>query len=295
MKFSIVLTPSEAKKFIAKALVNKHETFKKALDAGHVLMHPSTTTLFIHEELTGRKPEGLWFVGAVAPWGNCISATFEEIVAQREKNFDHKNVRYAWFFKHGQLIRDITVSECYEQMGKGDFYLKGVNAVDPQENVGILIANPDGGTISRAKKQADERGFIIMLIATFNKLINVSIDEAASAARDLDWSLGVKARIFKFSAGDLFNEAMAFQLFGVKATPIASGGVNEADGAGVFVLEGEEKQLDTCLRVIDQCKGAKLPCILPSCHQCRYDKCPNSLANKDEKGAFDWLKLDWYH
>ena len=130
MKYSVILTPSEAKKFIAKALVGKHGAFKKALASGHVLMHPSTTTMFIYEELTGKKPEGLWFVGAVAPWGNCISKEFEDIAAKRDKNFDHKNVRYAWFFKHGQLQKDITLGECYEQMGKGDFYLKGVNAVD---------------------------------------------------------------------------------------------------------------------------------------------------------------------
>ena len=93
-------------------------------------MHPSTSTIFVYEEIVGEKPEGLWFCGAVTPKGTCISKEFEEVVAQKGKNFNQKDSSYSWVFKKNQLFKGLILSECLREMGPGDYYLKGVNVID---------------------------------------------------------------------------------------------------------------------------------------------------------------------
>jgi len=280
MKYLVVLTASEAKKFIAKSLIDKHKGFKKALMEGNMLIHPSTSTVFIYEAIMGEKPEGLWFCGAIAPKGTCISKEFEEIAARRKKGYDQHDVTYSWFFKKSQLFQGIALGECLEKMGPGDYYLKGVNVIDQNGNAGVLTANRDGGTIARAMAKAKQKNFEIMLFASNNKLINISVEEAAKIVdvNNISGSMGIPAGLFKVK-GTLITEVEAFQLHEVKASPIASGGLCEAEGACVFVLEGQDKAVLDCLKVIEQCKGAHLDVTFPDCDSCRYDKCPNSIIN----------------
>ena len=72
MLAQIVLTPAESKKLIAKA-VARLETVQKAANKGIVALHPSSSTYFIVEELTGSKPKtNYWVCGVVTPKGMCV-------------------------------------------------------------------------------------------------------------------------------------------------------------------------------------------------------------------------------
>ena len=281
MKYLLVLTPTEAKKFNAKSLVRKSEALKKALDKGTVLMHPSTSTSFLYEELVGERPEGLCFIGAIAPKGTCISREFEEIAAKREKGFDHRNVTYSWVFKNGQQVKGVPLGECLNQMGPGDFYTKGVNVIDPNGNAGVLTANPDGGTIIRALTHARQRKFDLLLLATLNKLIPVSIEEAsrATGCDKLDGAMGIPTSLFKIP-GTLITETEAFKFWGVTVTPIAAGGLREAEGAFVYVLDGPDPEVRACLEVVGECKGARVEASFPDCETCRYGRCNLSTVNQ---------------
>ena len=281
MKYQLVLTPTEAKKFIAKTLVRKSEILKKALNKGTVLMHPSTSTFFLYEELAGEKPEGLCFIGAIAPKGTCISRDFEDIVAKREAGFDHRNVTYSWVFKDGKSLKGVPLGECMNQMGPGDFYVKGVNVVDNHGNAGVLAANPDGGTIIRAVTHARQRKFDLLLLATLNKLIPGSIEEASKVAgRDkLDGAMGIPTSLFRIP-GTLITEIEAFRHWGIAATPIAAGGLREAEGAYVYVLDGPEPEVRACLEVVGECKGARLETRFADCEVCRYARCNLSTVNQ---------------
>ena len=281
MKYLIVLTPTEAKKFIAKSLVRKNGAMKKALKEGIVVLHPSTSTFFIYEELVGKIPEGLRFIGAIAPKATCISREFEEIAAQRKKGFDQQDATYSWVFKKGEFTKGVPLGECLNEMGPGDFYVKGVNVIDPNGSAGVLTANPDGGTITRAMTHAKQKKFDLLLIATSNKLINTSIEEASKATgRDkLDGAMGIPTSLFKVH-GTLVTEKEAFQLHGIKATPIAGGGLREAEGAFVYVLDGNEADVKACLELIGECKGARLETTFPDCEACRYERCNLSTVNQ---------------
>lgn len=58
MLAQVVLTPAESKKLIAKA-VAKLDVVKQAAADGMIVLHPSSSTYFIFEELTGVKPRQL--------------------------------------------------------------------------------------------------------------------------------------------------------------------------------------------------------------------------------------------
>ena len=48
----------------------------------------------------------------------------------------------------GELSAGETLEDLMAAMGPDDVYIKGVNALDPQGNVGIMVGNPtEGGTI----------------------------------------------------------------------------------------------------------------------------------------------------
>lgn len=281
MKYLLSLTPTEAKKFIAKTLVRKNEAIKKALKEGIIVLHPSTSTSFIYEELVGKKPEGICFIGAIAPKGTCISREFEEVAAQRKKGFDQRDVAYSWVFKKGQLIKGIPLGEWLSKMGPGDFYVKGVNVIDPKGEAGVLTANPDGGTITRAMKHAREGRFELLLIATSNKLIGTSIEEASEVTgpEKLDGAMGIPTRLVKVH-GTLITEKEAFRLQGIKATPIAAGGLREAEGSVLCVLDGSEADVKACLETIGECKGTHLDVTFPNCETCRYERCNLSTINQ---------------
>jgi hypothetical protein len=275
VRYLVVLTVTEAKKFIAKTLVRKSDKFKRAFDQGRVVLHPSTSTVFIYEELMGRMPDGMNFIGAIAPKGTCISKQFEVIAAERKKSFDQKHVTYSWIFNKGEQLQNLTLDECLAKLGPGDFYVKGVNVIDPDGKAGVLIANPDGGTIARATVSSKKRGFEMILLATMHKLIPGSLSEAVRVmgVKKLDGAMGVLPGLFLVK-GTLLNEPNAFEWNGVKGIPVAAGGIGEAEGAGVFVLEGEKAKVEACLQLVHECKGAKLDgLVFADCEDCRYDKC----------------------
>jgi len=58
MRAQVSLTPTESKKLIGKAIANM-DIVQRAFKNGTVALHPSSSTIFIVEELMGRLPDEL--------------------------------------------------------------------------------------------------------------------------------------------------------------------------------------------------------------------------------------------
>ena len=72
MLAQITLVPSESKKLIARAVASL-DFMKKAATEGIIMMHPSSSTYFVVEAITGKKPgTNYWVCGVVAPRGTCV-------------------------------------------------------------------------------------------------------------------------------------------------------------------------------------------------------------------------------
>jgi hypothetical protein len=271
----LVLTPAESKKLISNAILGMPEV-KKALKNGTVALHPSSSTYFIASGILGHKPPtDVWVCGAILPRGICGDVVSGVLTGSKEKAPEtptftghNKPFTFTWVFKKGKLEPGKPLEDVLDELGPGDFYMKGVNALDAQGNVAIFIGSSSkvhdevGGTIGRAMSSAKTKGFQVIFPVGLEKLIPVSIKEAAQAGKqpkNYSYTMGHTSALLP-GEGRSITEIDAFKLIsGVKATPIAGGGLQGAEGAHVFVIEGEQEQIDKAVAEAEEAKGAKLP------------------------------------
>ncbi|MBS7528335.1 hypothetical protein KHM83_16720 [Fusibacter paucivorans] len=260
----VVLTPTESKKLIAKAVFNR-SCVQKALKKGIVAIHPSSSTIYIYEAITGTMPEGLWVCGVVSSKGLCGSNQAVAMIKSRGPGAHNplEVSKETWFFKNGKLQAPEPLGVILDQMTEADVYIKGSNALDPQGNVGVLFANPagGGGTIGKVMAAKRQKGFHVILPIGLEKLIPISIKQASRAAKFRKGeAMGIPSGLIPVT-GEKIDEIDALKSFGVTATPFAAGGLAGAEGAVSIVLEGDETSVHQVFQMIKTIKGTQLPVL----------------------------------
>jgi hypothetical protein len=294
MRAQVTLLPTESKKLIAKALANADEV-KTALKEGLVVMHPSSSTLFLAEEIMGKVPETeVWMCGAITPRAACgddaVKVWMTTHPEARGKG-GPESFPFSWVIEKGKLSQGETLASLFARMGPRDVYVKGVNAIDPQGKVGVLIGNEvEGGTIGKVIAAQKHKNFNIIYPVGLEKLIPVSIQEAAAAARDrlnLSYAMGSRCSLL-LCEGKVVTELKAIKLLtGAEAIPIAAGGVDGAEGAITLLVSGEDNQVILAIAYIEEAKGAKISREFrqTDCTKCNDEHC--SLRG----GTKPWLKI----
>ena len=130
MRAQVSLIPSESKKLIAKALAEMAEV-KRVVASGVVVMHPSSSTLFLVEELLGRTPETeVWMCGAITPRAACgddaVKVWMTTHPEARGKG-GPEAFPFSWVFEKGKLtqgekknlVNRIKGSTSMEEASKG--------------------------------------------------------------------------------------------------------------------------------------------------------------------------------
>ncbi len=264
MLAQVLLTPTESKKFIARAVAGLPEV-KRANEMGVVALHPSSSTIFLAMELTGKVPDTrLWVSGLNSPRGADRSFEAAEHLASNAAKKGPGGYTYTWLISKGTLTSGIPVAELINRLGPGDVFIKGVNAIDPAGAAAVLIGNKiERGTIGMWMAAAERKGFQVILPAGLEKLIPVPVQQAAEAAArrgSLDYSMGTPCALLP-CRGKVITELDAVALLGsgARATPISAGGLAGAEGAVTLVIEGTDAQVRAVIRCIEDCKGAALP------------------------------------
>ena len=279
MRALVVLTPAESKRLISKALLAMDEV-KKARASGIITIHPSSSTYFLIEELTGAKPTGIWVCGVIVPRGMCSART--------DKNRDHGGgVRHNWIVQNGVAERGRTIVDILASMGPDDIYVRGCNALDPEGNVGVIVGERDGGPISLAIGAAKRQGFKIVAPVSLGKHIPVPIREAARhvGINRIDKAMGKPVSLIRVPATVVTEVDAVRILTGATATPVAAGGLGGAEGALSLALTGTEEQVLQAYSLVESVKGAQLP--VPTVMDCR--DCPNELCHFRGRGDGGWL------
>jgi hypothetical protein len=278
-----VLTPAESKKLIAKAIA-KLDIVRQAATQGMVVIHPSSSTYFILEELVGAKPNtNHWVCGVVTPRGMCVEmAMMFGGYSPTSMKYDPGELRGLWAIKNGKVLTENTTAELMEQMTANDVYIKGVNALDSQGNVGILVGERGGlGVILSAWKK---KKFTLIFPAGLEKLIPIPIRQAAMEAKQAkyEYGMGLPAGLFPYPHGKTVTEIDAVKILsGAVAVPIASGGLGGAEGATTLIIKGTNEQVKNAIIYIEQSKGAKLPSLrLANCNDCPVPHCRFPVGNK---------------
>jgi hypothetical protein len=283
MLAQVVLTPTESKKLIAKA-ITKLDVVRHAAADGMVVIHPSSSTFFIFEELIGAKPKtNYWVCGVVTPRGMCVEmAMTVGDHSPRTVKFNPGELRGLWAIKKGKVLTESTTAELMEQMTAKDVYIKGVNALDSQGNVGILVGERGGlGVVLSAWKK---KKFTLIFPAGLEKLIPISVGQAAMEAKQAkyEYGMGLPAGLFAYPDGRSITEIDAVKIIsGAVALPIASGGLGGAEGATTLIIKGNNKQVRDAIEIIEQSKGAKLPALrLSNCSDCPVPHCRFPVGDK---------------
>lgn len=273
----IILNPSESKKLIAKGIL-EIDYVKRAFKDGLVVIHPSSTTYFLFEEITGIKPKDIWLIGMISNRGACIEALTQNAFEEDGYNdlSDPANFPFSWVFERGKLLKNIKLSEVMDKMSENDVYIKGVNSIDTHGHVGVLMASLAGGTIGKALKAQKKKKFHIIYTAGLEKIISSSIIEVSKeAGRPITSdALGIPCALLPIKA-TAFTEIQSLKLImNVDAYEIAAGGVGGAEGSTTMVVKGENENVQKTMRLIKTLKGTNLPKIgLPDCKSCHFPGC----------------------
>jgi len=126
MQALITLTPAESKRLIAKGIVTQPEIIN-AKQGGYLLVGRGSTNAYILEELLGEPvAKERYCAGQVIKGFLCVLGAGERIQPVT--------------FHRGEVLR-VDPAEVLDKLTPGDILLKGANALDPDGNVGVFMAN----------------------------------------------------------------------------------------------------------------------------------------------------------
>jgi len=239
IKALFTLNIYQAKKIIAKGVI-KLPTFQRALNEGMIIIANGTTNAYIVEEILGeRVAKEKFAAGIIWKGGGSITP---------------KGSRLPPVILIKGSLSDISKEDAIKKLRKGDVFIKGANAIDVWNNIGILVSEYDGGTIGKALPFIQSRKASLIIPVSLEKLIpSVRKAEKVMGLREYNFCRGVPVGMIVLSEGQVITEIEAFKLlFDIEAIPIAAGGINGYEGSITLVCKGEEKKLSNLMALIDK-------------------------------------------
>ena len=221
----VVLTASESKRLIARAVARLPEV-QEALKRGRLIIGNGTTNAFVAEELLGRP---------VSKWRYAAGMIAEGRLAVTEGSTRLQPIA----LKEGKAFSGSWV-ELLREFEAADVFIKGGNAVDPEGNVGVLLASEVGGTVGQMFGIVAARGAHLIAPVGLEKLVPDVIEAARHCGISAtDSTDGLPCGMAVLPNARVVTELEACEvLFGVEAWHIASGGVAGSEGAVTIAVEG---------------------------------------------------------
>ena len=233
------LTVSESKRLIGKG-VAQADFVRRAMEEGTLAIGSGSTNGYVVEEITGERIDKKAFVtGRTLPHGY-----------QGPKfSYTHPDL----IIRKGERL-DIKLAEVLLDMGPGDVYAKGVNAINYEQNqAAVLIGHPTGGGVGMALGTIVSRRIRYLHPVGLEKSVNVDLHDAAER---LNTDADGKGPTLWVVPGDIFTEIEALRvLSGVEAVPAGAGGIGGAEGAVWLSLFGSREQLDRAQEAIESVRG----------------------------------------
>ena len=243
MKALIVLTPTESKRLIAKGVAVLPEV-TNALKQGIIIVGWGSTNTFIAQELSGETVEGNRYLAGYIGGG-------ELRVTEGERRMPPIVLRDG-------KVTDVHPKDALATFGRDDVFIKGANAVDPEGNVGVLLQNELGGTIGTAIGILAARGSHLIIPVGLEKLIP-SVKEASNSCglETIDYATGKKVGLMPVMYGRTITEIDALQLLAdVRAIHIASGGLEDSQGAIILAVSGDKGEVEKAIQIVEDIKSA---------------------------------------
>ncbi|MFZ3071775.1 MAG: hypothetical protein WA162_00835 [Thermodesulfobacteriota bacterium] len=244
---TVVLTPSESKRLIAKAVKEMSEV-KKALKDGVIIIIGGTTNAFVVEELTGREFHKFWFAAGRITHG--------------EFGANEPGRRIKPLVIRKGVLTDEHPGDALKGFTGDDVYIKGANAVDSYGCAGVLMSSDTGGAIGAAMGILNARGSSLIVPVGLEKLVPSVVEASRHCGQGrFRYSTGdpvgmmplVNARVVT----EIDSIEMLFPDAGLNATHIAGGGVNGSEGSVALSIEGRSEAVKKAFDYILGIKGEK--------------------------------------
>ena len=240
---SAVLTVSEGKRLIAKAVANM-PAVRNAMNKGMVIICKGTTNTLVAEELIGKPIErGSYVLGRVYP-------------AAGDKKLTDCNQLNEIILINGKIAEDIKLDEAVQMLSPGDVVIKGANLLDYQNKLaGVCIAAPNSGTAGTIIPYVIARRAKLIIPIGLEKLISGSLPDIAARLNAPTPRLNNEPAMFTIS-GDIITEIEAIKQFAdVKVYETACGGICGQEGGRWLAIEGAKSQVLKVAAIIKQLAG----------------------------------------
>jgi len=233
------LTVSESKRLIAKG-VAQADFVRRAMAEGTLAVGSGTTNAYVVEEITGERFDKKQFVtGKTLPAGYDgpkLSYTHPDLVIRKGERLD------------------IRAAEALADMGPGDVYVKGVNAINyERDQAGVLIGHPTGGGVGATLGTIVARRITYLHPVGLEKNVPADLVEVAALLNEDPDGKGPTLWVVP---GVIFTEIEALDvLAGVEAVPVGSGGIGGAEGAVWLATLGTDEQLEKAQEIVASVRG----------------------------------------
>ncbi len=240
---SFVLTVAESKRLIARA-VKKHHRVIRALNDGIVAVAKGTTNAYIVEELLGEGINKAHY---------CTGVTKPLRGAEGAKTL---NKLPDVVLREGHPIEGCSATDVVTEMGPGDVFIKGANALNYEyEQAGILVGHPTGGTIGAAIGTVIARRATLLLPVGLEKSIPGDLHQLY---RDMTavGPHGEGPALWPVD-GEIFTEieALRIEMSGGRAALIGAGGIAGAEGSVRISVWGTQEHVSRAEGAVESVRG----------------------------------------
>ena len=249
MKALFVFTPTESKRLIGKAVAALDEV-KAALKKANILVSHGSTSVYVLEEILGRE-ELLKLMSPATYLSGIIVRGTLCTTAESEK-------RPVVLLKKGVVTPPApTMSEMLRDFGADSVVIKGASAIDVEGNAGVLVSNPEGGTIGWAIGSIWARGIRLITPVGLEKLVpSVKASVSLCGQFTFDYVQGKTVGMIPLTGANVVTEIAALKILtGVEAYLVAAGGVSGSEGSVTIVAEGNKESLSKAIKLVESIKG----------------------------------------
>lgn len=246
MKALVVLTATECKRLIAKA-IRAHPLIANALENGKIFIARGTTNAYILEELTGMTIEKERYVAGQITADKNLQRLTGVKAEKRLKEY---------IIEQGKP-REITdpAQELINFHPENDVIPKGGNVLGMDGIAGVYMSHDKAGTIGNVLPIAVSRGIPIIVPISLSKLSSSCVwDLAQILGNELfegKYVMGHPIGIMPIP-GEVFTEIEAIEFLypNITAIHLGSGGVGGAEGSIHLYIEGDDKDIERAYKDI---------------------------------------------
>ena len=156
-------------------------------------------------------------------------------------------------YKKGAIVKELNRFNAVKQMGKGDVYIKGANALNYEDQIaGVLIGGGDGGTLGAVLGSIIGKHIHLVIPIGLEKLVYQDINDLYLLSMEEDYEGPSMWPI----SGIIITEIEALEILcGISATLFSAGGVAGAEGGVRLLIEGDDESINDALELIKSIKG----------------------------------------